>query len=356
MLGWLYTLLLHLYPRRFHDEFASEMRAVFEDVLAEATDRHLCAWVAIFWRELRGLPRAVIVTHLREWRQVMGLETRNVVDRYIPWWAMLAAVALFVLLALVPFESVVPAPLGLALLFGLLTFVLVVFVVDAIKIRHLPRWSLPYAGFILSILVLSGPSPADRQMAYLRSWAVSIGDELSRFVWQAITSGLFWFSMLAVLGVGVLAFALLPPLRPTFAKVRQDWTRLSFLLYGAVVFVYIVDFDEYRHHGGYVLAGALSLALGTWFYLRGKTTRRRILALLSGMTLAMWTMAVGKWIIVPRQDWPVWFGWHAPETERWFESGREVIAWGWMMVAVSAPGLLGLLPRRKEAASPAPSM
>ena len=96
MLGLFYTLLLRLYPRRFRDEFAREMRAVFEDVLTEATDRHLWTKVAILWRELYGLPRAVVVTHLREWRQVMGLETRNVVNRYIPWWAMLAAVALFV--------------------------------------------------------------------------------------------------------------------------------------------------------------------------------------------------------------------------------------------------------------------
>ncbi|TEU16688.1 MAG: hypothetical protein E3J25_02690 [Anaerolineales bacterium] len=76
-------------------------------------------------------------------------------------------------------------------------------------------------------------------------------------------------------------------------------------------------------------------------------TPSRILALLSEMTLAMWIMAVGKWIIVPRQDWSVWFGWHPPETERWFESVREVITWVWMIIAIPAPALLGLLPRAR---------
>ena len=100
-----------------------------------------------------------------------------------------------------------------------------------------------------------------------------------------------------------------------------------------------------------MVAGMLSLALGAWTYLRGKTTRRCMLALLSGMTLAMWTMAIGEWVIVPRQDWPVWFGWHPPESERWFESLREVIAWVWMMLALLAPASLGLLPRARELAS-----
>jgi len=355
MLGLLYTLLLRLYPRRFHDEFAPEMRAVFENVLAESTDRHPCTIVAILWRELRGLPRALIAAYLRERRRPVGAQTGNVADKKTPWWAMLAAIVLFVLPALGSFDGVLPAPIGPFLILGLLAFVLVVFAVDVIKTRRIPCWSLPYAGLVLSILVLFGQRLADRQMTHLHSRVVSVGNEPSRLAWQAITSGLFWFSLLAVLGVGILAFALLPPLRPVFAKIRRDWTKLSFLLYGAVVFVYILDFDEYQHKGGYVLAGTLFLALGAWLYLRGKTSRGHVLVLLSGMTLAMWIMAVGKWIIVPLQDWPVWSSWHPPGIERWFESGREVITWVWMMVAVSGPGLLGLLPREKEATLPAPS-
>ena len=185
----------------------------------------------------------------------MGPETQNGVDRTIPWWAMPAAMVLFALLALVPLEGVVLAPLGLTLVFGSLAFVLVVFVMDLLKNRHLPRWSLPYAGLFLSVFGFSILSLTGRQMAPLRSWVVSVGGGLARFVWQAITSGLFWLSMLAVLGAGVFALALLPPLRPAFARIRRDWTRLSFLLYGAVVSVYVVDLTNTEITVGLCLPG-----------------------------------------------------------------------------------------------------
>ena len=62
----------------------------------------------------------------------------------------------------------------------------------------------------------------------------------------------------------------------------------------------------------------------------------------------MWIMAVGKWIILPRQDWGPWFDLHPPESERWFEFTSEVIAGAWMMIAIPAPALLGLLPGEKN--------
>ena len=39
----LYKLLLHLYPRRFRDEFAREMQVVLENALAAAAEAHLWA-------------------------------------------------------------------------------------------------------------------------------------------------------------------------------------------------------------------------------------------------------------------------------------------------------------------------
>jgi len=95
----------------------------------------------------------------------------------------------------------------------------------------------------------------------------------------------------------------------------------------------------------------LSLAAGAWGYLRSASSRKRLLALLAGVILAMSSMTVGKWIIVPRQDWPVWFGWHPVETERWFESLRTLVEAGWMLVVISIPALLNLLPRPAQPVS-----
>ncbi|HUT20483.1 MAG TPA: hypothetical protein VM366_15105 [Anaerolineae bacterium] len=347
-LGVLYRLLLHLYPRRFRDEFAWEMQAVFEHALADASEARLWAVCAVTWRELRDSPRAVIVAHLRERRRVM--EPGSIPARPVPWWAMLAVVSLFALPVLAASFTIVSRPIEQCLFLGLLAFALLAFARDAIKIKRAPRWSLPYAGLLLVVPVSSllyGSSP----MVRLHGHVVRAGDELSRYAWQAIRGGALWLSLLAILGLVVLLCAMLPSLRPAWRAIHRDWTGLSFLLYGTVVFVYFVDLNEYQYEGPYVVAGMLSLVLGAWAYLRGKTTRRRILALLSGMTLAMWIVAIGKWVIVPRQDWPVWFDWHPPESERWFESLGEVIAWVWMMVALAAPALLALLPRAQEPAS-----
>lgn len=347
-LGVLYRLLLHLYPRRFRDEFAWEMEAVFEHALADASGARLWAVFAVIWRELRGLPRAVIVAHLRERRRVM--EPGSMSARPVPWWAMLAALSLFALPVLTASLTIFPRPVEPFLFLSLLGFVFLAFAVDAVKTKRAPRWSLPYAGLLLIVPVsflVRGSGP----MARLHGQVVRAGDELSRYTWQAIGAGALWLSLLAILGLAVLLCAALPPFRPVWRAIRRDWTGLSFLLYGTVVFVYFVDLNEYQHEGPYVVAGMLSLALGAWTYLRSKTTRHRILALLSGMTLAMWIIAIGKWIIVPRQNWPVWFSWHAPENERWFESLGEMIVWVWMVVALLAPALLSLLPRAQRPAS-----
>jgi hypothetical protein len=76
-------LLLYLYPRRFRDKFGWEMQAVLELALADASEARLRAVFTLSWRELRGLPRAVIVAHLRERRRAM--ESGSVSARPVPW-------------------------------------------------------------------------------------------------------------------------------------------------------------------------------------------------------------------------------------------------------------------------------
>jgi hypothetical protein len=267
----------------------------------------------------------------------------------MPWWVTLAALSLFALPVLSSSFILFAYPVESFLLLGLLVFALLVFVVDAIKARGVPRWSLLYAGLFLSVPV-SALLAGSRPMAYLHDQGVGAGGELARYAWQAVTSGAFWLSLLAILGLVVLLCDVLPPLRPAWTAIRRDWTGLSFTLYGAVVFVFVVDWDEYQHEGPYVVAGTFALALGAWVHLHSQTARRRLLSLLWGMTVAMWIMAIGKWVIVPRQDWPVWFSWHPPQRERWFESLREVIAWVWMAIALLAPALLSLLPSAQEPA------
>jgi hypothetical protein len=60
----------------------------------------------------------------------------------------------------------------------------------------------------------------------------------------------------------------------------------------------------------------------------------------------MGTIAAGKWLIVPLQNWPQWLAWHPPQVERRFESLRTVAEMGWMLLVIAAPALLALWPRR----------
>lgn len=342
----LFRLLLHLYPRPYRDEFGWEMQSVFEDALADAPRVRLWATLMVTCRELCDLPRAAVAAHLRECRRAM--DPGCVYTRPPRWWAMLAALSLFALPVLTAsfttFSRAVEQPLFL----GLLAYAVVAVVVDALRSKHVPHWALPYAGLLL-IVPVSSLVWRSSPMAHLHGQVVRPGDELSRYMWQAARGGALWLSLLVILGLITAICASLPHLRPAWQAIRREWTGLSFLLYGTAVYAYLVDLNEYQHEGPYVVAGMLSLALGAWAYLRGKTARRRILPLLVGMTLAMWTLALGKWAIVPRQEWPVWFAWHPPESERWFESLGELITWAWMTAALLAPALLSVLPKTRKA-------
>jgi hypothetical protein len=164
---------------------------------------------------------------------------------------------------------------------------------------------------------------------------------LSRVLWQFHLPVLFWLGMLAALGIIVGLCALVPPLRPFYQRLRGDWTLAPFLLYGGALVMFLIDFDDYQHELPAVLLCMLWLAGGAWAYLHGTRPWQRLAALLAGATLAMATMGVGKWLIVPLQDWPFWFTNHTPESERWFEALRAIPAWLTMLAALAVTALAG---------------
>ena len=150
------------------------------------------------------------------------------------------------------------------------------------------------------------------------------------------------FMWLIVLLVAVIIFHLLkhwPRIHSLWRHIRADWTHLSFLLYGGSVFYIWLIFDEYRYEDSWISGAFVGLAIGAWFYLRAKGQNMRILALISGVTAALWVVTVGKWILVPMQNWPVNI-----EAERIFESLRTIGSWIVTVVALLAPVLLKLLP------------
>ncbi len=348
----IYGILVRLYPWEFRAEFAAEMREVFAEAVETADKRGWLSLAAVCLQELRDWPGATLREHLQERRNKhMNSPTNGPVTwEPVSRPALLVGLALFLIPVISSMEPLLPpAIIGVAFI-ALMAFVLVVSIMGLFK--GLPRWSLPSIGILFSAfflyIVLDAFEPWTLILYYR---IVRVGDEFSRYVWQGIRSGIFWVGLLLTVLLIVFALAAWRRTRPVYLRIRHDWTLVSFTLYSASLMRLFINFDEYRYENLYMTVSLLSLAAGAWGYLRSASSRKRLLALLAGVLLAMLSMAVGKWIIVPRQDWPVWFGWHSVETERWFESLRTLVEAGWILVVISIPALLNLLPRPAQPVS-----
>lgn len=346
----LYAALLRLYPPHFRAGFEAEMQAVFAAEMAEAAQGGIAAAARVCWRELRDAPGAIIREHWGERNRSMETQFTERASR----WEMLAGMVVFLFAATAGIIEGRPWGDATTLLatvgIGLLGGVVVLLILGMVK--GLPAWSLPVAGLFLALLayysiVPQGPSP----------FAAWLPPALSRFFswWYAhrpahpiLEAGKIWLGLMALLSLIVLATAVLPPLRSFYRRVRRDWTLLSFMVYGAALFGLYFTFDEYRHEEFYLIASVLLLTAGAWVYLRSGGLGRRALTLCTALTLAMATATIGKWLIVPLQDWPAGSGLHPPESSRWPEALPTIVTWGWIMIVMAMPALLALLPRPRQ--------
>jgi hypothetical protein len=307
------------------------------------------SFVLLSLRELRDIPEIIIREHIRERRkgsmetQANDLQFDNPISRI----ALLVGVGLF-LLALITEINVLFSPL----LLGLLAFVVIVSVFGIIK--GFPSWALPSIGLLLAGLILGVQAVFDS--TWLKDQIVTVGGEFSRYIYTAVIDGIFWVSLLLLTIILFLILAALPRYRQLSRRLKHDWTLISFTLYGASVLVLIFSWDNYRYLEPYKISAFLFLAVGAWGYLRSNTSRKRLLSILAGVTLAMTTIAIGKWILVPQQEWPEWFQWNPPQSERWFESLGTLINLGWMLIVLAAPGLLGLFLIKKETTTAPPTL
>jgi len=345
-LHYLYVGLLSLYPSRFRTEFGSEMQAVFDQALVDAAVSGCIA--GFFVREVRDWPLSVLHAHLLE-RKGLNMNTTSG-EKPISWQGILVGIGLFLLAIFWQLSDSLVSNLGVNIaLIVLLIFMVLVMLIGIFK--GLPRWSLPSFGLLLGgFIMYGGLGLLDPILGGMMSRFVQIGNEINRYAWQAMMSGVYWLLVFLLSLIFILIFALLPSLRPLYRRIRKDWTLVSFMLYGAVLFSFFINWDEYTHEQAFVAACNLFLAIGAGGYLLSKTKTSRLAWLLGGAALAMITMSVGKFILVPLQDWPMWFQWHSKGVERWFESLRSLIELGWMLLALIAPSVLNLLPLAKEPA------
>ncbi len=349
----IYRGLLSLYPARFRAEFGEEMQAVFAEAAYEAgsTPGKL---LALFGREVRDLPGAVWRAHLRR-RKGNIMNQNNLAWKPPTTKELLIGLALFVLPIFANFLKLISVTnyFGSALAIALLITILII-LAYGLK-QGFPRWVVPYLGIAVTSIVILGFSTRIWDLFYLdvqRAIGYYTKTLQVRVLYQALMWGFFWFLAFAALVLLILLLAAWPRTRKLAQRIRQDWTLLSFMLYGGVVFAIVLVFDEYRYDEPWMIACLACLAAGAWMYFRSGTPRKRILALLGGVTLAYWIAATGKFYLVPLQTWGAFHGYDY-ETYSRFEFWRTLAEWGWVALFMLTPALLTLIPHSRES-GPAP--
>jgi hypothetical protein len=351
----LYTWLLRLYPSGFRDEFEDEMRSVFNDVLADVKIDSWSNTMILFAHELRDLPGSLWRAHLDTRRKFQM--NQNLTWRPPTTKELFAGFMLFVmpvlpsLLKLVFGYQPLINQISSKITVALLTIILIVLVLGII--HGFPRWAVPYLGVAITSIVILEPS--------WRIWGLFYSDVQRaigyytktlqvRVLYQTLMWGFFWFLVFVAITLLILLLMAWPRTRHLVKNIRQDWTLFSFTLYGGVVFTLELVFEEYAYDELWKVACRVCLALGAWIYFKNADHRKRILALLVGVTLTYWIAAIGKWYLVPLQAWGAWFGYDY-ETYRRFEFWRTLAEWGWVILFMLIPALLSLIPHPQEIVS-----
>ena len=226
----------------------------------------------------------------------------------------------------------------------------IIFAVGLAIVKKLPRWSLSYLGFLIAVgLVLSRFDQAWTSWIYpifiesygpRSMWPLGI-----RIIYSGIGALVYAFSLLLGALILVNLLRLIPFTRRIWQRIRADWTQLSFLIYGSLVFLISIAFEEYQYDEIWKIGAWVSLAIGGWLFMRAKVQKQRILTLIGGTTGALWIVAIGTWVLIPLQDWESRYSLITMQNLRWTDTSMILIGWICFLLVMIAPALLNFLPQ-----------
>lgn len=278
-----YDRILQLYPASFRDEYAEEMRTVFQMQLnKQPVDFWL--FVRIAWTELLPLPRLLFTAYWRERRKnpmKTGLE-RWFVQPEGSWKEMILAGLPFVMFGLpgvfIQFPVIMNLPLTIR--YMIITLMMLTLIGAGIigLILKLPRWSLIYAGAFLSFCTLGGLAV----IANFGNLPINWG------AYQ--TTAAFLLLHLVVLLLLVASIIRISGKISLVAEFHRQITTapslISFMMYGGTLIVLLAIFDDVSEAHWYLIAAAAAMLLGGWGYLRASRVRVQLLWLVIGNTVA----------------------------------------------------------------------
>lgn len=273
----LFALALRLYPSRVRRELGDEMLLVFRLKVADSTQQGAWKLIILAWREARDLPPAIASAHFRPILGRLDAYFPSTSDQ-TPWRVALLSLLPFFLggtlhLALSFQPEWTPRQGSPLYLWFLLLSTLVVLAGCILGIaKKFPRWAYPYPFYLaFSLDILVGYAGYVLQLSFnLRN------------------------SFLLYLAV-ILVVLLLPSLRSFYNHIRQDWTLLSYGLYGFAFYLLSgVDFDETPQLTILVLLPSLLSLVSALAHLRIRLAPVRIAALLLGSYVAilLWLLPI----------------------------------------------------------------
>lgn len=256
------------------------------------------------------------------------------------WTESFAALAPFLLFGAFPtflgfFHVLENAPLWLQIVFTILFWAsgLSLFVLGFIK--HLPRWFMPYIGVpapFFSLLLFN---------SLMEKWQGVWWYRLPWFLSAFIQEGLLWTGLIFTLILLLVATRLIPKSRPFHQRLKDDWTLLAFVIYGAMPLVLVFTYNEYRNEEPFMFLSLVILAVGGWLYLQSYEPLKRFLYLYGGMALSMLVAAIGK-AVLEESSFP-------GDSSTWqIEFISTLVAWLWLALIMLIPILFGLLSRSDE--------
>jgi len=143
----------------------------------------------------------------------------------------------------------------------------------------LPRWSLSYAGILITVLSYLFLMGVDflGVLTFPAKW-----DLWKTFVFVTVFL-IFLFTLVAL----IIFIAGMVSMTASFIQqIRADRTLLPFMMYSGTLVLVMLNYDEVRG-GGLVIVSALAMLAGVWGYLRADSDAERMLALIIGITVAL---------------------------------------------------------------------
>lgn len=341
-----YRMSLRLYPKNYREEYAEELHTVFDLSLEDALGSGRMEFIVTLLRELLSLPKAIIYEHLRERRR------RPMIKKFSAYFNFeygssreffSAMFPFFLLGGFLPLMNILTrsgwlvAQSRLVNGIGIVSVGLLGLLFLSGLVSGLPRWSLPYLGFLLSLISVYGfPQLLDRwwrasyQPLYDKSWLLG----------QIGYQGSLWIGLTVATILLVLLIGSIPALR----RFKNDWTLLPFTLYGVTPFALVATFDDYVNEEPYELLAFLVLFAGAWIYLHSDNPRLRFLSLFGGLTVSLFIAAVAKAIIFSSPSWP-----YPHQSFSWQnEMMSTVIMWMWIALSMLVSLVLILYPRSND--------